>query len=169
VGVRWGYVTTGVPPSTALTPVPARNASAYSYKGTTVGQPGTQGVPVGLPDFGQNGLQANGIRLRGGGAGYASGSDTMPLAWYPQLHYQSTLLAPGQASGYFGGASIWSDNQMPIPARDPLGKAAVLAIPPVFLGQRDIPQPPAGQPSTSWWARLAQATGFVGPRGGYGA
>jgi hypothetical protein len=169
MGVRWGYGFTGGPPSTAFNPLPARNSSAYAYKGAVSGQPGTRAVPCGLPDFGTSGLQANGVRLRGGGAGYAMGSDTMPLAWYPQQYYQTQLLNPGQESSFAGGISIWSDNQMPVPARDPLGNAAVLAIPPVFLGQRDIPQPPPGQPSPSWWARLAQATGFAGPFGGYGS
>lgn len=165
-GVRWGYVVPGAT-STALTPIPARNASAYAYKGAVTGQPGTQAVPAGLPDFGNQGLTVNGISVRGGGAGYASGSGTMPLAWYPQQYYQRTLLNPGQEASFAGGASIWSDNQMPVPAADPLGRAAILAQPPVFLGQRDIPQPVTGASSSSWWARLAQATGYVGP-GSYG-
>lgn len=169
MSVRWGYVTTGAPPSTAFTPVPARNASAYAYKGAWNGQPGTQGVPAGLPEFGTSGQQVNGVHVRGGGAGYNQGSDTMPLVWYPQLGYQATLMNPGQEAGFAGGVSVWSDNQMPVPAASPLGRAAVLARPPVFLGQRDIPQPPSGQAPASWWARLARATGFTGPGGGYGA
>jgi hypothetical protein len=148
-------------------PMPARNASVYSYKSAVTGQPGTQGVPCGLPDFGTAGLAANGVRLRGGGAGYAMGSDTMPLVWYPQLYYQRTLLNPGSESSFAGGVSIWSDNQMPVPAADPLGRAAVLGMPPVFLGQQAIAQPPPGYSSPSWWARLAKATGYAGP-GSYG-
>jgi len=161
---RWAYAVPGAT-CTALTPLPARNASAYSYKGAVVGQPGTQGVPCGLPEV--SGQSVNGARIRGGGAGYAQGSDTMPLVWYPQLYYQDRLLAPGQAASFAGGVSIWSDNQMPVPAADPLGRAAVLGLPPVFLGQRAIAQPPPGYPAPSWWARLARATGYVGP-GGYG-
>jgi hypothetical protein len=169
MGVRWGYVTTGGPPSTAFAPIPARNSSAYSYKGAVVGQPGTQGVPVGLPDFGVTGQHVNGTLVRGGGAGYSQGSSTMPLVWYPQLYYQRSLRAPGQEGPFAQGVSIWSDNQMPIPATDPLGRAAVLAQPYLFLGQRDIPMPPAGAAPTSWWARLAQLVGFPGPFGGFGA
>lgn len=161
--VRWAYAVPGAT-STAFTPVPTRTAAVYSYKGSVVGQPGTQAVPVALPDFGTAGLQANGARIRGG----TSGSDTQPLVWYPQLWYQASLRAPGQAPGWAGGVSIYSDNQMPVPAADPLGRAAVLARPPVFLGQNAIPQPPAGSPSPSWWARLAQRTGLVGAFGGYG-
>jgi len=162
VSVRWGYVTTGAPPSTAFTPIPARNSSAFSYKGSLEGQPGTRGVPCGLPEFGQQGLQANGVRLRGGGSGYNAGSDTMPLVWYPQQYYQSTLLAPGEAASFQGGVNIWSDNQMPVPARDALGRAAVLAKPPTFLGQRDVPQPRSSGTS-SWWSRLVKASGYAGP------
>jgi hypothetical protein len=166
-GVRWGYVVPGAT-STALTPIPARNASAYAYKASVAGQPGTQAVPCGLPEFGQQGLAVNGAQIRGGGAGYAQGSNTMPLAWYPQQYYQRTLLAPGQAAGFAGGIRIWSDNQMPVPARDPMGRAALSAMPPVFLGQRDIPQPPSGGPGSSWRARLLSAAGYGGPGSGSG-
>jgi len=165
MGVRWGYVTTGAPPTTAVAPLPAMTPAMISYKSAVAGQPGTQGVPAGLPDFGMNGLQANGVRLRGGGAGYNSGSDTMPLVWYPQLWYQRTLLNPGSRSSFAGGIRVWSDNQMPVPAASPLGVAAKLAMPPVFLGQRDIPQPPTGFRAPGWWQRLAQSAGFSGPGG----
>lgn len=162
---RWAYVVPGAT-CTAHTPVPARNASAYAYKGGVVGQPGTQAVPAGLPDFGP-GEVINGVPRRGGGAGYAMGSDTMPGVWYPQLWYQAGLLAPGEEASFAGGVSIYSDNQMPVPARDPFGRAAMLAAPPVFLGQKAIAQPPPGYSAPSWWARMARTTGYVGP-GGYG-
>lgn len=163
---RWAYAAPGAV-SLAQLPVPARNASAYSYKGAVTGQPGTQAVPCGLPDFGTAGATVNGLPVRGGGAGYASGSGTMPLVWYPQLYYQRTLLSPGERASFAGGVSVYSDNQMPVPARDPLGRAAMLAAPPVFLGQNAIAQPPPGYSAPSWWARLAQATGYAGP-GNYG-
>lgn len=161
MGVRWGYVAPGAT-STAHTPIPARNASAFSYKGGVEGQPGTRGIPCGLPDFGTAGLQVNGISVRGAGAGYAQGSGTMPLVWYPQQYYQRTLLNPGQESSFAGGVSIWSDNQMPVPVRSPFGRAAMLARPPVFLGQQDIRQPPAGASGGSWWRRAAQAASSLG-------
>lgn len=157
--------------STALTPVPAhdgRGCGPWSNTGSVSGQPGTQGVPTGLPDFGGNGLTVNGLPVRGGGAGYASGSGTMRASvWYPQLYYLrrldgSTLTNAGQ------GPSVYSDNQLPVPAADPSGRAAVLARPPVFLGQNDLTNPP-GSKGPRWpsWSRLAERTGFVGP-GAYG-
>jgi hypothetical protein len=125
---------------TAHTPVPAndgRNFGPYAGKDNVEGQPGTLGVPCGLPDFGNQGLVVNGVPVRGGGGGYAHGSGTMPLAWYPQLYYLrtldgATLVNAGQ------GPSVYSDNQMPVPARDPLGRAALMAAPPVFLGQAEV-------------------------------
>ena len=160
-GVRWGYVAPGAT-STAFTPIPARNASAYMYKGEVTGQPGTQAVPCGLPEFGLQGMTVNGVSVRGGGAGYNQGSNLQPLAWYPQQYYQRTLLGPGQESSFAGGVSIWSDNQMPVPARSPFGRAAMLAKPPTFLGQRDIPQPRTGASTGPWWRRAAQAASSLG-------
>jgi hypothetical protein len=144
--------------SMALAPVPAvdgRGLGPWEAKGTVSGQPGTMGVPTGLPEFGDGGLQANGTRIRGGGAGYAQGSSTMPAVWYPSLYWQralaqSTLTVPGQ------GPSVYSDNQMPVPAALPFGRAAVLARPPTFLGQAQVPQPAGskGSPWPSWLARV---------------
>jgi len=72
----------------------------------------------------------------------------MPGAWFPSLYWLrgldgSTHTVPGQ------GLAIWSDNQMPVPAADPLGAAAVTARPPVFLGQRQVAQP-AGSKGPAW-------------------
>lgn len=156
--------------SAAFAPVPAydgRGCGPWSDSDAVAGQPGTLAVPAGLPEFGRAGLQANGAHVRGGGAGYAQGSDTMPGAWYPSLYWQrqlagSTLVNAGQ------GPSVYSDNQMPVPAADPFGRAAVLARPPVFLGQQSVDQP-AGSKGPAWpsWTAVAQKLGYVGP-GNYG-
>jgi hypothetical protein len=158
--------------STAHTPVPAydgRGFGPWSGKDNVVGQPGTQAIPAGQPDFGAAGLTVNGIPVRGAGAGYNQGSGTMPGVWYPQLYYLraldgSTLVNQGQ------GPSVYSDNQMPVPARDALGRAAVLGRPPQFLGQANIRGGrPLGSKGPAWpdWSKIAKATGYVGP-GGYG-
>lgn len=153
---------------TAFAPVPAqdgRGFGPFEGKASVSGQPGTQGVPCGLPDFGTAGLQVNGLSVRGAGGGYAQGSGTMPLVWYPQLYYLRRL--DGATQTVAGqGASVYSDNQMPVPARDPLGRAAVLAKPPIFLGQADIYQPRA-KPKWPTWTKIAQRIGYVGP-GNYG-
>jgi hypothetical protein len=169
--MRVAYTSPGAT-STAHTPVPAydgRGFGPWAGKDNVIGQPGTQAVPAGQPDFGSAGLTVNGVSVRGAGAGYNQGSGTMPGLWYPQLYYLrqldgSTLVNAGQ------GPSVYSDNQMPVPARDPLGRAAVLGRPPTFLGQRQIKdggQPGSKGPRWPSWAAIAQSTGYVGP-GGYG-
>jgi hypothetical protein len=145
------YLTPGAT-SSAMTPVPAydgRGLGPWEAKGTVSGQPGTQGIPTGTPDFGDAGLTVNGTAVRGSGAGYASGSGTFKSrAWYPQLYFQrelaqSTLTVPGQ------GPSVYSDNQMPVPAAVPGARAAVLARPPTFLGQAQVTQP-GGSKGPAW-------------------
>jgi hypothetical protein len=159
---RYAYVCPGAV-SLAFMPVPAsdgRGCGPWQTAGNVEGQPGTRAVPVGLPDFGTTGQVVNGATVRGAGGGYSQGSGTMPLAWYPSQYYLrrldgATFTVPGQ------GLAVWSDNQMPVPAADPVGRAAVLARPPVFVGQ----QPAAKGPG--FFARLAQKTGYTGP-GAYG-
>jgi hypothetical protein len=138
--------------SAAMTPIPAvdgRGDGPWSNSAQTSGQPGTQGVPAGMPEFGQDGLRVNGATIRGGGAGYGQGSGTMhSQVWYPSVYFQKqlsgfTLNVPGQ------GPSIYSDNQMPVPAANPLGVAAVLAKPPTFLGQSQVSQP-GGSKGPAW-------------------
>jgi len=149
--------------SMAFTPVPARDGRGcgpWANSQDTSGQPGTMGIPAGLPEFGESGLQANGVRIRGGGAGYSHGGSTMPPVWYPSLYWQRqlsgfTLNVPGQ------GPSVYSDNQMPIPAAMPFARAAMLARPATFLGDRQVKQP-AGSKGPAWpswmphWRRHAR-------------
>src|SRR5256885_8686450 len=150
---RIGYVTPGAT-SSAFAPMPAydgRGAGPWQVSDAINGQPGTMGVPSGLPEFGDAGLVVNGLSVRGGGGGYAQGSGTMRgKAWYPSLYWQarltgSTLTVPGQ------GVSVYSDNQMPVPAADPTGRAAVLATAPRFLGQAQVQQPRGRGPKWPGW------------------
>jgi hypothetical protein len=111
--------------SSAFMPVPAGTTSKIAYKMAVSGQPGTQAVPAGPPDLAG---QVNGQRVS---SGYSGGSSYMPGVWFPQLYFERELseLPP---------VSIYSDNQMPVPAADPRGTAARLARPPVFLGQSQL-------------------------------
>ena len=132
--MRIAYTVPGAT-SSAFTPIPCINGSALNYKGSVVGQPGTQGIPAPYPGT-FNDLHP---------AEYAGGpseSVAMPPVMYPQLWYQRTLDIPG-SEVITGGMAVFSDNQMPIPARLPWGKAARLAKPPTFLGQRQVQQPRA--------------------------
>lgn len=154
--MRTAYACPGAT-SMAFTPVPARDGRGcgpWENSQATAGQPGTMGIPAGLPEFGAGGMQVNGVHVRGAGPGAAHGSSTMPPVWYPSLYWQRTLSGftlnvPGQAM------SIYSDNQMPVPAALPFGRAAVLARPPTFLGQSQVKQP-AGSKGPAWPAWLAR-------------
>ena len=124
--------------SSAFVPVPAGTTAKVSYKQNVTGQPGTQGIPVHPAEIGG---EINGAPIR---SGYSGGTGMMPGVFYPNLYY-SNRLWPNSA-----GVSIYSDNQMPIPAADPRGKAAKLARPPVFLGQSQLTQPKALPRWANW-------------------
>lgn len=148
---RIAYAQPGALP-TAFTPVPAwdgRGFGPWDESTKVNGQPGTMGVPTGTPDFGKDGQVVNGQPVRGGGAGYNQGSGTMPPVWYPQLYWLSGLDGSTLVSGNTQTPCIYSDNQMPIPAADPTGRAALLARPPVFLSGGNLEQP-AGSRGPAW-------------------
>lgn len=154
---RIAYAQPGTLPS-AFNPLPApdgRGFGPWSGKSAVRGQPGTQGVPAGLADFGRSGQVVNGVSVRGSGAGYASGSGTMPPVWYPQLWYLDQLDGSTLVSGNTQTPSVYSDNQLPIPAADPRGRAALLARPPVFTGPRNVEQPKGTPRWPSWLPTLS--------------
>lgn len=158
---RIAYAQPGALPS-AFSPVPApdgRGFGPWQGKGAVRGQPGTMGVPTGLPDFGREGHVVNGHSVRGHGAGYAQGSGTMPPVWYPQLWYLDQLDGSTLVSGNTQTPSVYSDNQMPIPAADPRGRAAMLARPPVFLSRGNLEQP---APSGPRWPRWLPSLSYGG-------
>jgi len=150
---RVAYAQPGSLPS-AFCPVPAHDGRGFgpwdASPDDPQGQPGTMGVPTGLAEFGGQGLQANGAVIRGGGGGYAQGSSTMPPVWYPQLYWQQHLTGSTLVSGNVQTMSVYSDNQMPIPATDPMGRAAMLAQPPQFLGQGTLNQPGGSRGPARW-------------------
>lgn len=137
------YVVPGAT-SSAFIPVPAATTAVVAYKGEVVGQPGTLGIPAPASDFGAAGQVVNGVSVRGAGAGYSQGSGTMPPWWFPQLYYERAL------SEDTGGVSVYSDNQMPVPAADPRGRAAVMARPAQFLGHAQVIQPRAMPKWANW-------------------
>lgn len=150
---RVAYALPGVN-SSAFLPVPAWDGRGLgpwdaTPGGDPQGQPGTMGVPTGLPDFGRDGRQVNGVPVRGGGAGYAMGSGTMPPVWYPSLYWQQHLTGSTLVSDNTQTPSIYSDNQLPIPVADPVGRAALLSRPPVFLSRGNLEQP-SGSKGPQW-------------------
>ena len=129
--MRIAYTTPGAT-SSAFLPVPAATTAVFNFKGGVVGQPGTQGIPAPVPEVPFN----RDISAWPFAGGY-SNSGSMPQVWYPSLYYQRSLDIPG-AEVITGDMRIESDNQLPVPARLPTGRAAMLSRPPQFLGQRQV-------------------------------
>jgi hypothetical protein len=117
----WRWRTTGVPtwdgrPVTAFMPLVTKTAEVWqSFKDYLSGQPGTQAIPAPNNDIPRDRLAV--------GEGQAYARD-FGGAWYPQLWYQTSLYgaASGQypAGGNDTGVCIFSDNQLPVPAIDPV-------------------------------------------------
>jgi hypothetical protein len=60
----------------------------------------------------------------------------MPPVFYPNLYYQDGLTEPGYEAVAAG--RVHSDNQMPVPAKVPLGVAGHIPAGPKFLGQTQV-------------------------------
>jgi len=144
--------------SSAFVPVPASTTAVVQYKQAVIGRPGTAGIPAAPPDF-PAGQVVNGVPVRGAGAGYNQGSSTMPGQWYPQQYYEVTLSELPEVS-------VYSDNQLPVPATDPRGRAARMARPPQFLGSAQVKQPKPLPRWSNWLpAHLGSAAGSSGAFG----
>lgn len=161
-GIR--QVLTGLPPqkgATAFMPLRVLTPSVMDIsraQGTpedVTGQPGTQGIPAPYPAPGQV-ANVGGVDYLPSGL---SASQYMPPRWYPTLYYRQQHL-----SRSIGGVCVYSDNLMPIPARDPRGIPAGAIGPSAFAAYRGLtPTQPArpnrwarglGQAQVSWPKRL---------------
>lgn len=97
----------------AAIPVRAQGASSYASRGIIDGQPGTQPIPAPRPPIPQDTTPLSII------GGYHRSSQA-PAVWFPGIYYER----PG-ADGYeHAPVSVFSDNQMPMPAINPLGPPA---------------------------------------------
>jgi len=111
---------------------------AMQYKDGITGQPGTQRIPVNpvvpLPDKGD-------IAMMG-----LSRSSDAPGNWFlPNLYFARPQRQFWPGAGM--PVSVNSDNLMPIPATDPRGVPARMAIPAVQRGNRQVR---ARRPLTTW-------------------
>lgn len=115
----------------AAIPVPAHDARAYQSRAIVSGSPGIQAIPAPKP----GGVPQDwSIRTRN--------SSSCPPVWYPSVYYEVPPLERAPVS-------VLSDNQMPVPAINPIGKPYVASLPPNFLGQEQIGQPVVS-PSFRW-------------------
>lgn len=97
----------GVPPLGAvLTPSMTRTYAGWSSRGKVYGQPGTQAIPVSDPAAIPRGTQ----NLAAGGV---FNTQCAPDLIYPPLYWEAD--APQDKEKFPG--SVFSDNQMPVPAR----------------------------------------------------
>lgn len=133
----------GQPGHTALTPNMTRLArsGAQEYKGTVVGQPGTQAIPVKpqtpSPDPGD-------IALMG-----LSRSSDAPNVFYPNLYYNGGPIRNRPGAGM--AVSVYSDNLMPVPAADPRGIPSTQYMP---INQRGATQIQT-RPNLPKWASVS--------------
>lgn len=98
--------TNGVPPLGAvLTPSMTRTYAGWSSRGQIYGQPGTQAIPAPNPAA----IMDTPMALANTGD---SRSFDSPPFWYPSIYYEA---APPEQKEKFP-ASVFSDNQMPVPA-----------------------------------------------------
>lgn len=106
---RWG--TSGVPALSAFMPSISKTAGTWQrYKQALTGSPGTTAVPAPNNDIPQDRYQVS--------ADHRS-SDAPPY-WWPQLWYEDQLPGlPFPAGANDAGVSVYSNNQIPVPAIDP--------------------------------------------------
>ena len=111
----------------ATVPIPASPAQAWQSWGPVIGSPGTTPIPAPRPSaVPQDTTALAQVSLHR--------SSDAPAVWFPGVYYQ-----PGPASR--APVSVLSDNQMPVPAVDPLGKPAVMMGRPRLGGQFQQAQP----------------------------
>lgn len=119
------YQVTGVPAGvqmSAIMPNLVRLAAsgAQQYKQAVSGSPGTRGIPAPTRDTAPSpdpGDLAQGGYHRSGDA---------PDTWYPQVYFQDRLT---EVPGAGQAIRVYSDNMLPVPARDARGRGAMLAKP----------------------------------------
>lgn len=111
----------------ALLPVPATDAQAFQARGVIYGGPRTP-IPGPAPVPGKDREQT--ALAQGGWIGLPSSAFH---AWAPSVMWtvRRTPLP----------VSVFSDNQMPVPAIDPRGKPAVMMPGPVMLNQFQVSNP----------------------------
>jgi hypothetical protein len=148
---------TGLPPqkgSTAFMPMRAMTTAVMNVsqsQGTPediVGQPGTQGIPAPYPPATSVGHEGGLDKLPSG----LSESRYMPPRWYPSLYYRVQHLYRS-----IGGVSVYSDNLMPTPARDPRGLPVNMGSigPQAFAAARGLTPTSPARPN-KWVAGLGR-------------
>lgn len=127
------YVVPGIPAGAQLSAFMPRwtraaASGAVQYKQAVSGQPGTQGIPA--PTVNTQIAHGNSTIAMMGGAR----SSDAPDMWYPQQYYQRFLTEHPPVR-------VYSDNMLPVPAKDSRGLPAMLSKRIRQRGQQQIGQP----------------------------
>lgn len=115
----WRWRTSGLPtwpggrPETAFMPLITKTIGVgQAVKALLVGQPGTEAIPAANNDIPRDRLAI------GEGTQYAK---DFGGSWFPSLYYQENFSQWFESGdGWAAGARIFSDNQLPVPAIDPI-------------------------------------------------
>ena len=112
----------------AQIPIRAQGASSYASRGIINGSPGTAGIgaprPAGIPQ------DLTPWAINGG----YHRSDQVQAVWYPGIYFQNNTNDPPEHAP----VSVLSDNQMPMPALNPMGQPAVMMGRPRLGGQYSL-------------------------------
>lgn len=146
--MRTSYVvyapTNGVPPlGTVLTPHLTRTYSGWSSRGRIHGAPGTQTIPAPDPPAIREGI--NSLAAVG-----QFSTLNAPNAIYPAIYYEND--APADKEKF--PASVFSDNQMPVPALRPGHRVSAKPYVARHGGQAQVVQPQVIQRFPKWAGRL---------------
>jgi hypothetical protein len=105
----------------AMLPVPASDARAYQARGKICGNPGTDRVPAPRPQGVTQDYTYTALHK----------SSDAPEYWCPSVYYQPQPPVPPDVA--------WeSDNQMPVPAVNPVRKPAVMMRGGLFLRNKQV-------------------------------
>ena len=118
----------------------AAGGGGMAYKDRVTGEPGTRAIPTGRPPVPAD-------RTAQATMGTARSTDA-PGSFRPNLYYARPEAAYWPGAGM--PVAVRSDNLMPVPATDPRGVPARLAVPPTRRGQAQIMSRPALTVWPSW-------------------
>ena len=115
----------------ASLPIPAGRSYAMQSRGIISGSPGTMPIPAPPPA----GIPQDKTGLAQGN--HDSRSSDSPNVWFPAIYYEAGTLENTYWAG--GTVSVFSDNQMPMPAINPLGPPAAGAGANQPASQKSVP------------------------------
>ena len=130
----------GVPPlGSVLTPTMVRNAQGWSSRGKVVGRPGTVGIPVSDPAAVRE--DVNSLATVG-----QFSTSCAPNVIFPGQYWEAD--SPEDKEKF--PASVFSDNQMPVPANRPGNYVVARPYKARLGGQRQVVQPQVVQRWAAW-------------------